>query len=335
MFDLFSDFKFANPWLLYALFIIPILIVWYYFKNKKQQNFLVYSDTKLLANLSTSWKVYGRHLLFVFRLLAIAFLIIALARPQSSSSKKNITTEGIDIVLAMDVSTSMLAEDFKPNRIESAKKNAIEFIKNRPNDRIGLVIFSGESYTQCPVTIDHKVLVELIENIKTGVIMDGTAIGQGLATAVSRLKDSKAKSKVIILLSDGVNNSGAVSPETAAEIAANFGIRVYTIGIGTRGMAPFPVQTPFGKQYQNVEVEIDEVVMKKISDLTAGYYFRATGNKALNEIYKKIDKLEKTKVNLDIFTKKTEEFYPYALAAFVFFALEMLAKFTILRIKFT
>ena len=284
------------------------------------------------SNYKPTFRQRLRHSLFFFRLLAFAALVVALARPQSSSKGQNVTTEGIDIVISMDISGSMLAEDLKPNRIEASKKLAQEFINSRPNDRIGLVVFAGESFTQCPITSDHAVLINLFENIKSGQIADGTALGEGLATAVNRLKDSKAKSKVVILMTDGVNNAGSVAPITAAEIAEAFKIRVYTIGVGTIGTAPYPVQTPFGIRYQNVEVQIDEPTMKQIAAQTDGKYFRATNNKKLKAIYSEIDKLEKTKIEVTEFKTFSEEYLPFALAAGLLLLLEILMRYTVFKV---
>nr|WP_256484255.1 VWA domain-containing protein [Mucilaginibacter flavidus] len=261
----------------------------------------------------------------------MAALIAALARPQSSLSWQNSTTEGIDIVIASDISGSMLAEDFEPNRMEAGKNIAIDFIKNRPNDRIGLVIFSGESFTQCPLTIDHDVLINLFKDIKNGMIDDGTAIGMGLATAVNRLKESDAKSKVVILLTDGSNNTGSIPPITAAEIAKQFNIRVYTVGLGTKGMAPYPVQTPMGIQYQRVPVDVDEVTLGKIADITGGKYFRATNNSTLKNIYEQIDKLEKAKIDVTQYHKKTEMFLPLVVITLLLLLLEFVLKNTVLK----
>ncbi len=272
-----------------------------------------------------------RHSGIVLRSLALAALIIALARPQSSLSWQNSTTEGIDIVIASDISGSMLAEDFEPNRMEAGKNIAIDFIKNRPNDRIGLVIFSGESFTQCPLTIDHDVLINLFKDIKNGMIDDGTAIGMGLATAVNRLKESDAKSKVVILLTDGSNNTGSIPPITAAEIAKQFNIRVYTVGLGTKGMAPYPVQTPMGIQYQRVPVDVDEVTLGKIADITGGKYFRATNNSTLKNIYEQIDKLEKAKIDVTQYHKKTEMFLPLVVITLLLLLLEFVLKNTVLK----
>ncbi len=318
---------FANPDYFYLLILIPFFIIWYIWRQKTRTVTFKVSSIAAFKNVKSSTRLILRHSLFVLRLLAFTLLVVALARPQSSSSKETVKTEGIDIVIALDVSTSMLAEDFKPNRIEAAKKYALQFIENRSNDRIGLVIFSGESFTQCPVTIDHTVLKEMFKSVQSGMIEDGTAIGMGLATAVTRLKDSKAKSKVIILLTDGVNNMGFVAPSTAADIAKTYNIRVYTIGIGTKGTAPYPFDTPFGKQYRNVEVQIDEDILKEISIKTNGRYFRATGNKALEDVYNEIDKMEKTKIDIAVYSKKTEEYYMFAIIALGLFLLEMLLKY--------
>jgi Ca-activated chloride channel family protein len=254
-----------------------------------------------------------------------------LARPQKIDKYQDVTTEGIDIVLTQDISGSMLSRDFKPDRLEAAKNIATEFISGRPYDRIGLVVFSGVSFTQCPLTTDHAVLINLLREIQSGMIEDGTAIGMGLATAVNRIKDSQAKSKVIILLTDGVNNRGEIAPETAAEIAKTFGIRVYTIGVGTHGMAPYPVQTPFGIQYQDIPVEIDEAILQKIAETTGGKYFRATDNDSLEKIYKEIDKLEKSKIDVKQFSRKEEKYLLPALFAFCLLMLEITARNTIFK----
>ena len=320
---------FANPTYLYLLLLLVPLIGWYIYKLHKSQASLQVSSSEAFQLPGTSsWKVYMRHLPFVLRMLAIALLIVVLARPQSTNSWQNSSTEGIDIVMAMDISTSMLAEDLKPNRLEAAKDVAASFINGRQNDNIGLVVFAAESFTQCPLTIDHGVLLNLF---KPGIIQDGTAIGLGLANAVSRIKDSQAKSKVIILLTDGVNNTGEIAPVTAAEIAKTFGIRVYTIGVGTQGEAPYPIPTAFGVQYQNVPVEIDEQVLKQIASTTGGQYFRATDNSSLKEIYSEIDQLEKTKISVQEFSKKQEEYKNWALLVFALLLIEVLLRNTVLR----
>jgi Ca-activated chloride channel homolog len=267
----------------------------------------------------------------VLRMLAITLLIIALARPQSSKSRKDISVEGIDIVMAMDISGSMMAMDFRPNRLEASKNVAMEFIDGRPNDRIGLVIFSGEAFTQCPLTTDHTVLKNLFTDIKSGMIEDGTALGDGLATAVNRLRESKAISKVIILLTDGVNNMGSIDPLSAAEIAKLYGIRIYTIGVGTTGVAPIAVPTMFGTQIMNMEVKIDEALLRQMAKNTDGQYFRATNNTKLRQVYQEIDKLEKSKIDVTEFHKKREEFLPFALIVIVLLAMEVILRYTWFR----
>lgn len=265
-------------------------------------------------------------------MLTLAFIIVAIARPQSSSRAQNVTTEGISIVLALDISESMLAEDFKPNRIEAAKKVAIDFIEGRPTDQIGLVVFKGESFSSCPITTDHGVLINLLRTINSDMLpTPGTAIGEGLATAIARVKDAKTKSRVVILLTDGVNNSGSIAPETAGEIAKTFGVRVYSVGVGTNGFAPTPMKTPFGVQYQNVPVQIDEDMLRKVSKETDGIYYRATNNKKLRDIYAQIDKLEKTKVEVTEFRRYSEEYWPLAVVAGILFLLEFILRYLVLK----
>jgi Ca-activated chloride channel family protein len=325
------NITFANPEY-FALFIfVPVIIFWYWKKVPRRMTELQVSSVAVFRLTPRSLRQRLRHLLFVLRLLAVSLVIIALARPQSTSRGENVTTEGIDIVMANDISGSMLAEDFHPNRIEAAKKVATEFIEGRVNDRIGLVIFSGESFTQCPLTLDHQVLINLLQQVKSGMIEDGTAIGSGLATAISRLKESKSKSRVIILLTDGVNNRGSIDPLTAAGIAQTFGIRVYTIGVGTTGMAPYPVQTPFGIQYQNIPAELDENLLQKIAEMTGGKYFRATDNQTLNQIYGEIDRLEKTKIEVTQFRRHKEEFYTAGMVAGLLLLLEVIFGQTLFR----
>jgi len=306
---MFSNVTFAYPWVLYLLFIIPIMIAWYIYKGRKNQASITYSSFIVLDQIPKTFRERLRHLPAVLRMLALAALIIALARPQDFSSGQNITAEGIDIAIILDISGSMLAEDFKPNRLEAAKKLTDQFIQSRISDRIGLVVFAREAFTQCPLTIDYAVLRNLLAEIKAGMLPDGTAIGNAIANGVNRLKDSDTESKVMILLTDGVNNAGEVDPVSAAEIAKTFGIRIYSIGVGTRGEAPFPVQTPFGTRYQMMPVEIDEPLMKKISETTGGKYFRATNNKALEEIYDTIDKMEKTKIEITSYRTARELYY--------------------------
>lgn len=322
---------FASPHYLYLLLIIPLLVAWYFYRQRRNYADIQVPTTKNIEGTRMSLRLYLYHSLYILRMLALALLVIVLARPQKSLSRQDISVEGIDIVLAMDISGSMLAQDFSPNRIEASKNIAMEFIDGRPSDRIGLVIFSGEAFTQCPLTTDHAVLKNLFRDIKSGMIEDGTAIGDGLATAVNRLRNSTAISKVIILLTDGVNNMGSLDPLSAAEIAKLYGIRIYTIGIGTMGIAPYPVQTPFGIQMQNMEVKIDEPLLQQVSKMTDGKYFRATGNTKLRSVYKEIDKLEKSKIDVTEFRKKKEEYLFIALAALILLAAEVILRNTVFR----
>lgn len=324
MLNNWRDITFANPNFFWLFLIIPLILVWYIFREKKFQGTIKVTTLKSFGNSS---KAVFRHSLLVLRCLVIAALITALARPQTSLSWQDVTTEGIDIVIALDISGSMLAEDFKPNRLEASKEVAMDFISERPFDRIGLVVYGGESFTQCPLTTDHDVLLNLFGDIHNGLIEDGTAIGMGLATAVSRLKDSKAISKVAILLTDGSNNSGAIPPITAAEIAREFGIRVYTVGVGSNGSARMPMQDQFGRTvYQNVPVRIDETTLKEIAKIADGKYFRATNKDKLEEIYKEIDQLEKSKIEVTEYKNKSEKFWPFAFLAAVFLLIEFLLK---------
>lgn len=322
--------SFAHPYFFGLLLLLPLMIVWHLKRNKTTPAFRL-STTTHLKLMEPSWRVRLRPVLFVLRMLSLLFLIIALARPQSSNVTESIDSDGIDIVMSIDVSGSMLAEDLKPNRIEAAKKVAMDFVDKRPTDRIGLVIFSGESFTLCPITIDHNVLKEQIDGIKSGMLEDGTAIGEGLATAVDRIRKSNGKSKIIILLTDGVNNVGKIGPELALEIAKAYKIRVYTIGVGTKGMAPYPVPTPMGMQMQMQEVQIDEALLQKISKETGGKYYRATNNNSLASIYNDIDKLEKTKVEISSFKHYAELFFPFAMLALVCLGLEILLRYTVFR----
>ncbi len=309
-------FRFADPYYLILLLVLPFMAWWYWRARAKATGKIIYSDINLLKTLKPSLKQRLRPLLLALRLLAVASIIIGLARPQSVSKEEEINTEGIDIVLAMDVSTSMLAEDFRPkNRIEAAKMVAKEFIKGRRNDRIGLVVFAGESFTQCPLTLDYGVLFQILDNMKVAdQNWDGTAIGMGLATALNRLKDSKAKSKVIILLTDGRNNRGQIDPITAARMAKAYGIRVYTIGTGTKGTAMYPIDDPmWGRRYVPMRVDIDEDLLRKVAQITGGKYFRATNTEKLREIYREIGKMEKTKIEVKEYTRY-EEFFVYFLS---------------------
>lgn len=326
-----TGFTFANPLFLWLLIMVPGIVAWYILRQQKTTASLQVSGLQQFEKAGTTFRNYLRHFLFGAQVTAILLLIFVLARPQKSDRFQNSTTEGIDIILTLDISGSMLARDFKPDRLEASKNVATEFISGRPYDRIGLVVFSGESFTQCPLTTDHAVLINLMREIKSGMIEDGTAIGNGLATAVNRIKDSQAKSKVIILLTDGVNNRGEIAPETAADIAKTFGIRVYTIGMGTQGLAPYPVQTPFGMQYQDMQVEIDEALLRDIAAKTGGKYFRATDNDKLVQVYSEIDKLEKSKIDVRQFTRKQEKFLAPALIAFILLAAGMLVRNTIYK----
>lgn len=324
-----NDISFQNPEYFWLLLALPVMLTYYILRNKKLQG------TFKISTISSFGKTkfpYFRHAVIFLRILGLAALVFAIARPQTSSSWQDVTTEGIDIVIAMDISGSMLAEDFKPNRLEASKDVAMKFISERPYDRIGLVIYAGESFTQCPLTTDHDVLLNLFKDVKNGMIEDGTAVGMGLATAVNRLKDSEAKSKVVILLTDGVNNAGSIPPVTAAEIAREFGIRVYTIGVGTNGTAPTPYQDQFGRTvYQDVPVRIDEKTLSEISKMADGQYFRALNKNKLEDIYQEIDKLEKSKINVTDYRKKSEHFWPFALLAAVVLLLEFLLKNTVFK----
>jgi Ca-activated chloride channel family protein len=322
---------FANIEYLFLLLLVVPYIVWYVMRHNKSQASLQVSSTSIYANAPKSYKNYLIHAPFVLRVLALILVIIVLARPQTTNKWQNSEIEGIDIMMAIDVSTSMLAEDLKPNRLEAAKEVASEFINGRPNDNIGITVFAGESFTQCPLTVDHAVLLNLINNVQCGLIEDGTAVGMGIANAVTRLKDSKAKSKVIILLTDGTNNRGEISPMTAAEIAKSFGIRVYTIGVGTNGTAPYPYPVGNTVQYVNMTVEIDESTLTQIAGVTDGNYFRATSNSKLKEVYEEIDKLEKTKLNVKEYSTRQECFQWFALAALLCVLAELLLRNTILK----
>ena len=328
--------EFANKeYLLLLLLIIPYLI-WYVMYRKKTEPTMRMSDTYAFRYAPRSWKVTLMPLSMLLRILAFTMIVLVLARPQTHNSWSNKSIEGIDIMLAMDVSTSMLAEDLKPNRIEAAKQVASEFIAGRPDDNIGLSIFAGEAFTQCPMTTDHASLLNMLQNVRTdiaarGLIEDGTAIGMGLANAVSRLKESKAKSKVVILLTDGSNNRGDISPMTAAEIARSLGIRVYTIGVGTNNVAPYPMPVAGGVQYVNIPVEIDTKTLSEIAAATEGDFYRATNTKELRKIYKEIDQLEKSKLNVKTFSKRYEAYQPFALVAVIALLLEILLRITIFR----
>ena len=324
---------FEYPKLLWLLAIPVLLIVHYLYRELTERK------PHVRVSTAVPWKRTGtgapailRHLPFVLRIAALSLIIVAIARPRSSSQMEKIDTEGIDIVLTMDVSTSMLARDFNPDRISAAKDIAIEFIAQRPTDRIGIVVFAGESYTQCPLTTDRSTLINLMKEVQTDLIEDGTAIGNGLATAVARMADSDAKSRVVILLTDGVNNSGEIAPLTAAEIANTYGVRVYTIGVGANGTAPYPVMTPWGVDIQRVDVEIDEDLLKSIAETTGGRYFRATDNTKLAEIYSEINRMEKARTTIDSFPVYKELFMRYALLALACLLLELLLRLLFRRL---
>ena len=316
---------FEYPYLLWLLAVPVLLVLLYLYRELKERR------PHLRVSTTAPWKAGGhsvleivRHLPFALRTAALCLLVIALARPRSSSQMERVDTEGIDIVLAMDVSSSMLARDFKPDRLSAAKDIAIEFIAQRPSDRMGIVVFAGESYTQCPLTTDRATLINLMKDVQTDLIEDGTAIGNGLATAVARMKDSDARSRVVILLTDGVNNRGEIDPATAAEIAKTYAIRVYTIGVGANGEAPYPVMTPWGPDVQMMKVEIDEDLLKNIASITGGKYFRATDNTKLAEIYAEINQMEKTRTTVDSFPVYKDLYTRFGVAALICLLLELL-----------
>lgn len=328
-----SNLTFAHPWFLLGLVLVPLMVAWYIWRYRKQEAALQHSNLSLFDGIGQSLRVRLRWLPYALRCLAVGAMVVALARPQSQLSRQEMTVEGIDVVLAMDISGSMLAEDFKPNRLEAAKKVAADFIEGRKNDRMGLVVFAGEAFTQVPLTIDHQVLLKQLGAVKSGLVRDGTALGDGLATAINRIKDSQAESKVIILLTDGVNNQGSVDPLSAAEIAALYNIRLYTIGVGARGKAPFPFRDQFGRvHYQNIDVEIDEDLMKQMASATGdGQYFRATNRKALQEIFDQIDEMETSKIDVTQYAQTRDEHQPWLWLAFIALMLEALMRYVWLR----
>lgn len=328
---MFRGIEFANPGYFYLLLLVPLLVAWMVWRDRDRRNTMRFPTFTILPT-QVSGKSWLRFLPFSFRMVAICCLVVALARPQSFSREESSTTEGIDIVMSLDVSGSMLARDFTPDRLEAAKKIGMNFVSGRPTDRMGLVIFARDAYTMCPLTVDHATLINQFNAVKMGMLEDGTAIGSGLAMAVNRLQHSDAVSRVVILLTDGVNNSGEIAPYTAAEIAQAFGIRVYVIGVGSEGTAPYPVQTPFGVRYQDMEVQIDEPQMREMAELTGGKYFRATDNKALEQIYEQIDQLEKSKIHVDEYTHKSEEYLVWAIWAFTFLLLDLLLRHLFLRV---
>ena len=324
-------FEFTDAGYFWLLLVMVPMVAWYVFKERNSHADLQFSSLGIFRQMKQRTRAWGRHVLFAARLTGIFLLTVALARPQSSNSWQEYESEGIDIILALDISTSMLARDFSPDRLEAAKEVATKFVIERQRDRIGLVVFSGESFTQSPLTTDHAVLVNVMKEIKSGMIADGTAIGLGLANAINRLKDSPSKSRVIILLTDGVNNQGDIAPITAAELAKTFGIRVYTIGVGSMGEAPYPVPTDFGIVIQQIPVEIDEEILTRIADMTGGKYFRATDNRKLEQIYEEIDQLEKSRIEVKHFSKKDEKYFLFALAGMLLLVLETLGRYTLLR----
>ncbi|MEG1718166.1 MAG: VWA domain-containing protein [Bacteroidales bacterium] len=326
-----NNITFANPHFLWLLVIIPFLIYWFIAKEKKTHSFMHFSHCGFKTEIRKTWKRRMYPLLYVLRILAIISIIVALARPQSKMKNSTQNIEGIDIVMAMDISGSMLAEDFHPNRLESAKEVAKEFIQARENDRIAVVAFSGEAYTQCPLTIDKDILTNRLKELKSGLIADGTALGDGLAVSLNRVRNSNTKSKIIILLTDGVNNMGSIDPLSAADMANLYGIRIYTIGVGTIGTAPYPYQTPFGIQYQNVEVQIDETLLDNIAQNTGGKYFRATNQDKLKKIFSEIDQLEKTKIEVMSFEHSSEEYKPLLWVALLFLGLELICRMFVFK----
>lgn len=328
-----DKYTFANPELFFLLLLLVPVIVWYIFKQKHQRASVKMSTITAFSNTRKTFRNYLRHVLFGLRMLALIAFIVALARPQSTDRWEDITTEGIDIVIALDISPSMLARDFNPNRLEAAKDVAVQFIAGRDNDRMGLVVFSGESFTQCPLTTDHAVLINLFKDVKTGLIEDGTAIGMGLANAVNRLKDSEAESKVIILLTDGENNMGAIDPITAAELAQTFNIRVYTIGVGTRGKAEFPVAYDRNGRliFDYMDVNIDEETLQQIASVADGEYFRATNKNALVGVYQEIDKLEKSKIDVKQHKRVNDEYLWFVILGLGLFVVELLLRYIFLK----
>ncbi len=325
------DLEFAYPFVLYLLAIPAIIALWYVFSFRKHGADLRYVHSEFLKITGPGIRVFFRHVPFVLRLLAISLVIFVIARPQSSSRTFEETLEGIDIIITLDISGSMLAEDFEPNRMEAARQTALEFIDMRPDDRIGMTVFSGESFTLCPLTTDHRMLKELAAGAGPGMVKDGTAIGDGLATAINRLRDSDSESKVIILLTDGINNTGVMDPLTAADMAALFDIRVYTIGVGSSEPVPYPFETPFGIQYRDVEIPVDEELLKEIADITGGQYHWAESQDALEQVYLDIDEMERTKIEVTEYARVTDEYMIFLLPALILLFIEVLLKHTWLR----
>jgi Ca-activated chloride channel family protein len=325
-----GDVTFAEPGVLLLLLAIPALV----FLRLRRQGTMTsdyrYTTLEPFRSIGPTWRERLRPALFALRMFVLAALIVALARPRSVSRREEIVTEGIDIVLVVDVSGSMLAEDFQPNRIEAAKAVAVRFVDGRVSDRIGLVVFAAESFTQCPLTVDYRILKRSIEEVRSGLIEDGTAVGMAVANGVNRLRESEAKSRVMILLTDGVNNRGEIDPLTAAQIAAEYGIRIYTVAVGTRGTAPYPVRTPFGIRYRNIQVEVDEGTLRQVAETTGGRFFRATDNASLEEIYREIDRLEKTKIEVRAYRRYREHYPAWVGLGLLLLALEAALSGTVL-----
>ncbi len=328
---MFNDINFAYPYFLYLLFLIPLIIAWYIWKNQEFKTDIRFSDISYFKGYHKTIRQRLRHLPFILRVIVFLLLVLALARPQSLSKAHDVDIEGIDIMISLDISGSMRAEDFQPNRMEAAKRTALEFIEMRPNDRIGMTVFSGQTFTLCPLTTDHELLTELVRSAHIGMIEDGTAIGDGLANAVNRLRESQAVSKVIVLLTDGINNTGMIDPLTAAEIAAMKDIRVYTIGVGSEGEVPYPFETRHGVQYQQVEIPVDEELLEKIAEMTGGEYFWANNPNKLEEVYEEIDQLERTKLDVKEYERKADEYYSFAMLAMIFFVIEAFLRYNVLK----
>lgn len=326
-----NNISFSYPIFLWAIIVVVPLMIFIIRKDKQRFAPIKYSNLEQLSQRSKTWRIRLGNIPDILRIIAVVLLLVATARPHVSLSKDDKSVEGIDIIMALDVSPSMLAEDFRPNRLECAKKVAANFIQNRKSDEIGLVVFSGEAFTQCPPTIDHNVLLELLKQTKSGDLQDGTAIGDGLTTAINRIKDSKAKSKAIILITDGDNNAGQIDPLQAASIAKQYNIRVYTIGVGKIGQAPFPVQTPFGRQYQQIDVKIDEGLLTSIANTTGAKYFRSTKNSSLEEIFKEIDSMEKSIINLSVYNQKKDVGFNFAYAALIILLLETVLRYMVFK----
>jgi Ca-activated chloride channel homolog len=326
-----NNISFSYPIFLWAIIVVVPLMIFIIRKDKQRFAPIKYSNIEQLSQRSKTWRIRLGSIPDILRIIVVVLLLVATARPHVSLSKDDKSVEGIDIIMALDVSPSMLAEDFRPNRLECAKKVAANFIQNRKSDEIGLVVFSGEAFTQCPPTIDHNVLLELLKQTKSGDLQDGTAIGDGLTTAINRIKDSKAKSKAIILITDGDNNAGQIDPLQAASIAKQYNIRVYTIGVGKIGQAPFPVQTPFGRQYQQIDVKIDEGLLTSIANTTGAKYFRSTKNSSLEEIFKEIDSMEKSIINLSVYNQKKDVGFNFAYAALIILLLETVLRYMVFK----